>query len=206
MNAKVPHRPPGTLHRTEGDLLFWEQPLFRIHRTQGAHVLPWNEFRTFGPIPRGRYDPHPKPTADYPNRGVMYAATDVPTALAEMFQTTREITTGQGAPQLTAWTPLRQLTLLNLCEDWALKNQAAHSLAHGPRAVCRAWSRAIFAEWDDLDGLWAPSTMSGRPIVALYERARSAIPHAPSFSRPLSYPVVRTLVEHYAAQIAYAVR
>ena len=44
--------------------------LWRIHATDGAHVLPWHGFRTHGPLLR--FDHHPRPRADHPKYGIWY--------------------------------------------------------------------------------------------------------------------------------------
>ncbi|MGH3492168.1 MAG: RES family NAD+ phosphorylase [Sciscionella sp.] len=184
--------------------------LWRIHRTQGGHVSDWNQLRTFGPLPSMRYDPHPEPLEQY-DEGVLYAAADHPgvpalvTAVAEVFQATRAIDVDSFAPQLTAWTPTRDLRLLDLTGDWALGNQAAHSLAHAPRSTCRAWARAIRATWPDLDGLWAPSTMSAGTVVVLWNPAHDSFPATPAFSRPLAHPLVRRVLAQIAADIGYGI-
>lgn len=203
---KVPATPPADLSREPRDVLSVRPVLWRIHRTRGSHVLPWNGFRTFGPLPSGRFDPHAPPPADQPGNGILYAALSLTTAVAEVFQTTRRVDTDSGAPCLTSWTPSRQLRLLDLTGDWALRNGAAHALAAAPRPTCRTWSRAVRTAWPDLDGLWSHSTMTGEPVVALYEPARSAVPDSPLFSRPLDHPVVWSIVAACAAEIRYAVR
>lgn len=178
-------------------------PLWRIHRTAGEHVLPWDGCRTYGPVPTGRYDPHPDPPGEHPGCGVTYAAADLRTALAESFQRSRTVNVHGDAPYATSWAPVRPLRLLDLTGDWALRNGAAHALAYAPRSTCRAWSRAIHASWDDLDGLWAPSTLDATPILALYEQAHSAVPAAPAFSRPLAHPLLWSIVNHHAGAIGY---
>jgi hypothetical protein len=152
-----------------------------------------------------RYDPHPQPPGNHPGAGVSYTATDIKTAAAEVFQTSRRIDPTTGAPYATSWTPTRPLQLLDLTGDWALRNGAAHALAHASRPVCRAWSRAIHQTWPDLDGLWAPSTMTGRPMAVLYEPAASAMPSRPAFSEPLDAPVVWSILDRIAADIGYTI-
>jgi hypothetical protein len=172
----------------------------------GQHVLPWNGFRIFGPVASGRYDPHLPPASDQPGRGVLYLALDVATVVAEAFQLNRRVDTSTGGPYLTSWIPTRTLTLLDLSGDWALRNGAANALTAAPRPTCRSWSRAIHETWPELDGLWAPSTMTGSPMVTLYETARSVIPPTPEFSRPLNHPMVWSVVEASAARIGYDLR
>lgn len=171
--------------------------LWRVHRTQGLHVLPWNLLRHYGPLPVMRFDPHPEPVGPHAE-GVMYAATAIAGALAETFQATRTIDTVSFAPQLTAWRPVRELRLLDLTGTWALRNQAAHALTSAPRPTCRAWARAIHATWPELDGLWVPSTMTGAPNAVLWNPAASSFPASPAFSRPLADATVHAIVTRVA--------
>ncbi|MDR0416560.1 MAG: RES family NAD+ phosphorylase [Propionibacteriaceae bacterium] len=179
--------------------------LWRVHRTLGARVSPWNALRTWGPLPTMRFDPHPAPVGDHPGHGVIYTATDLPTALAETYQGTRLIDTVSFAPQATAWRPVRALRLLDLDGGWALRNGAAHVLPGAPTVICRAWARAIHTTWPDLDGLWAPSTMTGRPNVILWSPAADSFPAAPAFSRPLAHPMVTAVIRQIAPTLGYGV-
>lgn len=201
---KNPDSPAGTLTRTGDDMIEILPVLWRIHRTTGPHVLAWNGFRTFGPLRTARFDPHPPNCGTHPGRGVSYAALDVATAVAEVFQQTRTVRAASDV-RLTAWTPTRPLRLLDLSGDWALHNGASHSLYAAPRRTCRNWSRAIRGTWPDLDGLWAPSTMTGQSVVALYEHAADSFPPRPSFTRALSNPYVWVLITAAANRVGYTV-
>jgi hypothetical protein len=95
---KVPRTPPADLVHEPGDILSVQPLLWRIHRTQGSHVLAWNQLRTFGPISIMRYDPQPEPAA--PSiEGVLYTTTSLATALAETFQATRTVDSRSFGPQ-----------------------------------------------------------------------------------------------------------
>ncbi|MBM9468408.1 RES family NAD+ phosphorylase [Nakamurella leprariae] len=201
---KVPAHPPAPLHRRPGDVLTIQPVLWRLHRTRGPFVLPWNGFRIFGPLTSARWDPHPSPQGEHPGSGVSYAAIDLRTAVAEVFQTARRVTASDEV-QATSWTPTRSLCLLDLTGDWALRSDAAHALAAAPRRVCRTWSQAIRSQWPDLDGLWAPSTLTGSPVVTLYEPAADTFPPAPAFSRPLSASLLWSLVADAAESIGYEI-
>jgi hypothetical protein len=179
--------------------------LWRVHRTTGEHVLPWNELRTYGPLPSMRWDPHPgQQPAENPN-GVLYAASDVATSLAEVYQSSRVIDTRAGAPRLTAWQPTRPLQLLDLSGTWLLRNEASAALLAAPRSTCRRWARAIYTTWPALDGLQVLSTMTGRINVVLWTAAADAMPTAPSFSRPLAQPLVWSFAHAAAAEIGYRI-
>jgi hypothetical protein len=150
-----------------------------------------------------RFDPHPLPLGDHPGVGVIYAATDIDTAVAEAFQSTRTVDTVSGHPHLTSWEPARPLRLLDLTGTWALRNHAANSLSAAPRSTCRAWAQVIHETWPDLDGLWVVATTTGDPSVVLWGPAADTFPANPGFSRPLKAPVVLSLMESAAAHCGY---
>jgi hypothetical protein len=200
---KAPRTPPEPLTRQPHDIIDYTDTLWRIHRTQGQHVLPWNALRTYGPLPSMRWDPHAGPLPASQTDGVLYAAADIATSLAEVYQTTRLIDTHAGAPTLTAWNPQRPLQLLDLSGTWLLRNNASASLLAAPRSTCRRWARTIYTTWPELDGLYTPSTLTGRPNLVLWTTAADSIPQTPSFSRPLAHPLVWSIAQAASAEIGY---
>lgn len=200
---KAPRTPPQQLIREPHDIADFIGTLWRIHRTEGEHVLPWNTLRTCGPLPSMRWDPHPGPQPISAAEGVLYAAADVATSLAEVYQTMRVIDTRAGAPALTAWQPQRRLRLLDLSGTWLLRNTASAALLAAPRSICRRWARAIYTAWPELDGLYVPSTLTGRPNIVLWNAAADSMPTMPSFSRPLTHPLVWSIAQAAAAEIGY---
>lgn len=201
---KVPSRPMVPLAVEDNDVVSVRPTLWRVHRVRGSFALPWNGFRTFGPLLSARWDPHPAPPADYAGYGISYAATELATAVAEVFQTSRTVIASDDL-HATSWTPTRDLELLDLSGTWALRNGAAFALASARRPTCRSWSRTIRDSWEWLDGLWAPSTLTGAPLLSLYERAADSFPRRPAFSRPLSTPLLWSLVSDAADRIGYEV-
>lgn len=204
MSGKVPRRPPAPLTRTDDDIHHARPVLWRIHRTIGRHAAGWNQLRHYGPLPGMRYDPHPPPTREHERFAVAYTAPDIATAAAEMFQITRRIRAGRDL-QLTAWSPTRHLALLDLTGSWALRNGAANALTAAPRPTCRAWAHAIANTWPDLDGLYAPSTLTGTPMIVLFAPARDSYPAAPAFSRPLDHPTIWAALARVADAIGYSI-
>jgi hypothetical protein len=200
---KAPRRPPQQLIREPHDIADYTGTLWRVHRTEGEHVLPWNKLRTYGPLPSMRWDPHPGPQPISAAEGVLYAAADIATSLAEVYQTTRVIDTRAGAPALTAWQPQRRLRLLDLSGTWLLRNTASAALLAAPRSICRRWARAIYTTWPELDGLYVPSTLTGRATIVLWNAAADSISAMPSFSRPLTHPLVWSITQAAAAEIGY---
>jgi hypothetical protein len=201
----APRTPPQPLIREPHDIADYTGTLWRVHRTEGEHVLPWNTLRIYGPLPSMRWGPHPGPEPISAAEGVLYAAADVATSLAEVYQTTRVIDTRAGAPTLTAWQPQRRLRLLDLSGTWLLRNTASAALLAAPRSTCRRWARAIYTTWPELDGLYVPSTMTGRPNIVLWNAAADSIPTMPSFSRPLAHPLVWSIAQAAATEIGYPI-
>ena len=169
----------------------------------GTHAAAWNQFRQFGPVSGMRWDPHPEPAGRHAGFGVCYAATDIDTAVAEVFQRTRVVDPSADRA-LTSWTPVRPLRLLDLTAGWALRNDGAHALAAAPRPTCRAWAKAVREDFPDLDGLWTPSTLTGSPTAVMFEPARDSFPAAPAFSRPLDSAPVRQILAGIATQLGFA--
>lgn len=202
---KAPQTPPERLTREPDDSVDYTGTLWRVHRTEGEHVLAWNKLRTYGPLPSMRWDPHPGAKPSSRAEGVLYAAADVATSLAEVYHVTRVIDTRAGAPTLTAWQPQRRLRLLDLSGTWLLRNTASAALLAAPRSICRRWALAIYTTWPELDGLYVPSTMTGCPNIVLWNGAADSIPTMPSFSRPLSHPLVWSIAQAAAGEIGYRI-
>lgn len=202
---KAPHAPTQPLIYQPDDVIDHAGVLWRVHRTTGAHVLPWNAFRRYGPLPSMRWEPHPDAKPGQHVDGVLYTTADVETALAEVFQTTRLIDTRAGAPRLTAWEPKRPLRLLDLSRTWLIRNGAAAALTAGSRATCRSWARAIHLTWPHLDGLAVPSTMTGGRNIVLWNTARDSLPGSPAFSRALADPLVWSIAQAAAERIGYQI-
>lgn len=202
---KAPRTPPQQLIRESGDIADHTGTLWRVHRTEGEHVLPWNTLRTYGPLPSMRWEPHPGPHPASAAEGVLYAAADITTSLAEVYHTTRVIDTRAGAATLTAWQPQRRLRLLDLSGTWLLRNTASAALLAAPRSICRRWTRAIYTTWPELDGLYVPSIMAGRPNIVLWTAGADSIPTMPSFSRPLAHPLVWSIAQAVAEEIGYRI-
>lgn len=141
-------------------------------------------------------------------RGILYGAGGHAAAglvcLAEVFQKKRFINRENGAPWLVVFATTRTLRLLDLCGLWLTRAGASTALASGPRPRARAWSRAIYAAYEEIDGLWYPSSMTGHaPALALYERAQDAVPETPLFNRALADPALDSLVQNAARSLNY---
>lgn len=167
--------------------------LARIYQAGGRYPSNWNTFRTVGPVAAARFDPHP-PTADgipatARGCGVLYAALELQTCVAEAFQASRVVDRHTGRPWLAIFKPVRTLHLLDLTGTWPTRAGASQAISSGARDRARAWARAIYEAYDGIDGLWYRSSMDrGRPAVSLREPASDALPAQPWANLPLDSP------------------
>jgi hypothetical protein len=201
--VKLP-RDPGPLTIDDADLVDWpHQKMVRIRGTVGPHSLEWHQLRHYGPTPT-RFDPHPPPPATHPDFAVMYAAADVDTALAEVFQRGKVIEpSAPNGPYVTVWEAGRSLRLLDLRGTWPIRQGASHSINTGPHQVCRRWAHAIAVHQHAVDGLLSTSSMTGSDTTALFLPAIGSFPLNPELSLPLSDPGLAGVLEGAAERIRY---
>lgn len=178
--------------------------LWRVHAGSGPHGLRWDELRSFGPLPSGRFDPHVEPAHEQAEL-VGYFAHDWASCLAEVFQTNREIRPRRNDPWITGFETAGPVRLLDLRDTWAVAIGASHAINTGPKNVCRAWSRALRQAFPHADGLATTSAMTGRPSITAYAPMTTALPDRPSFSAPLAAPALRARVATVADEIGYTV-
>jgi hypothetical protein len=167
--------------------------LVRVFAAGGRHQQRWNTFRTTGPLPHARFDPHPLPigggsaTGDV---GVIYFGLSVRTSVAEVYQQTSIVDRVTRRPHLVVLQPRRTLRLLDLCGLWPTRAGASQEISSGRKDVTQVWARAIHAAYPDLDGLWYRSSMdSGEPAVCLWDPpAGDSLPASPEVLLPLDHP------------------
>ncbi|MDV7243456.1 MULTISPECIES: RES family NAD+ phosphorylase [Rhodococcus] len=181
--------------------------LWRIHATDGTHVLPWNGFRTHGPLLR--FDHHPRPRGDHPDYGIWYGASSPRGAFAEVFQGTPVIDRTDRVPYLSAFTLDRTLTLLDLGGfaggTWPTRLGCNHSLDSGPHTQSQAWARSIHRAHPHLDGIAYRGKFAGELCVALFEPAADAFPTNPALSLPLSHIGLARRIDSAAVALGYHV-
>ena len=182
--------------------------LARVFRSAGAHALRWDEFRVAGPLATARFDPHPATPDDRPvvapGYGVMYVGLSLRTCLAEAFQAARVVDRHTGRPTLAVFRPARALRLLDLTGTWPTRAGASQAISSGPRPRARAWARAIFAAYDDIDGLWYRSSMNaGQPAVCLWQRAADAIAAPADALLPLDAPGLALPIARECRRLGY---
>lgn len=181
---------------------------WRIHKTSGHHVLPWNTMRTYGPVLR--FDPHALPVGDDPTgRAVWYGASTPEIALAEVFQIDRTIDRTHDGPYLTGISFTRQLTVLDVTTDsagaWATRVGGNYALSTGPHAATQHWARHITDAFPTLDGIRYNSRFAGGPCVALFGPSHTAMPTRPILSLPLTHPGLSQRITGAAKRLGYLV-
>ena len=189
-------------HVVGTDSIWW-----RVHRTDGAHVLGWNALRTFGPLLR--FDAHPPPRGEHDRHGVWYEASTPDGAIAEAYQIDRTIDRERGRPYLTGLSFTRALTVLDLATDsagaWATRTGGNFAISTAPHDLSQRWARHIVDAFPDLDGLRYNSRFAGQPCLALFAPAASAMPARPALSLPLSHPDVASRIAGAALRLGYGV-
>lgn len=157
----------------------------RVYARGGRHPTSWRAFRFDGPLPGARFDHH----VNGERRGILYAARDLVTCVAEVFQSSRLVDRVADDRCLAAFGIARSVRLLDLTSDWPTRAGASQMIASGPRPRAQALARAIYDAYPKIDGLWYPSSMhGGHPALVLFERAQHALPAAADLDVPLSHP------------------
>lgn len=213
MGAMLPPPPPVPELRAAGllprEVVEWQptELTWRVHRTAGLHVLPWNELRTFGPILR--FDHHPVPRGAHPDHGVWYGASSPRGALAEAFQSARVIDRHRGDPYLTGLRFTRPLRLLDVAGigggAWATRVGGNHALDSAPHGLSQHWARTIHCAHAALDGIIYRGRFAGSTSVAVVERAADAFPPRPELSLPLAHPALAGAVDTSAHELGYTI-
>jgi hypothetical protein len=176
--------------------------LWRIYSRAGPHPTTWRAFRDFGPTAM-RFDHHLPPSRQQ-ERKILYAAPQILTCLAEVFQDTGFIDPGLSDRWLVGFRTTQALRLLNLRGLWPTRAGASMALNTGDRARVQLWSRAIHEAYPRGHGLWYASAMHAhQPALALYERAEDVLSDAPFFHRALGDPLLRAVLEQAAHTFRY---
>jgi hypothetical protein len=189
-------------HTLDVDSIWW-----RVHRTEGDHILAWNALRTFGPLLR--FDPHPRPRGEHVGHGAWYAASTPGGALGEAYQIDRTIDRERGRPYLTGLSFTRTLTVLDLATDsqgaWVTRAGGNFAISTAPHALTQRWARHIVEAFPDLDGLRYNSRFAGEACLVLFAPAASAMPQRPKVSLPLTHPDLASRLAGAARRLGYGV-
>lgn len=212
MAAILPPPPKVDALRAAGllpdEVVEWKTEIvWRVHRTAGAHVLPWGGLRTFGPILR--FDHHPAPRGEHSDYGIWYGASGPRGGLAEAFQSTRVIDRHRGDPYLTGVRFTRPLRLLDVSgidgAAWVTRVGGNHSLDSISHGRSQHWARTIHRAYDKIDGILYRARFAGGTSVAVFERAADAFPLRPELSLPLTHPALADAIGTAGRQLGYTV-
>lgn len=199
-----PPSPDALVERAPAEVCVLEPStsLWRLYFRRRPMPIAWNELRHFGPT-SARFDHHLDPPRSQ-KRGILYAATGAATCLAEVYQDTRVIDRSRRDPWLVQFWLESELRLLDLTRRWIVRAGASAAIHSGPRPRARRWARVIYDAFPEIDGLlYSPSMDPGSPALALFERARRAIPAHPMTHRALADPILQRLLERAAAGFGY---
>ena len=208
--AKLPRAPDlARLSRLDPALITMApgQLLYRVYWRGGAYPTHWNAFRCFGPL--SRFDHHlPDGQGDpvLQGCGILYAATDIATAVAECFERNRRrVNRFRRQPWLVAFALQGEVRLLDITDTFPVRAGASSKLAAGPYSHAQNWSRGFHDSYQEMQGIYYRSSLTGRPAIALYERARSAgvFPRAPRIHRALSDPALLDALRNVVEEIGY---
>ena len=186
----------------------------RVFSAGGPYAMDWNEFRRFGPVD-ARFDHHPLPMGEHPGHGVMYvvAETDggtdsaLATCRLEVFQRERVMQVSRNGATLALSELARPVHLLQLSDsDWVTVAGGNAAVSSGSRARSREWARAIYSSYPDIDGVVsASSVLPDARIIAVWERAESALPAHPLALLRLDRPELANVIHATALRYGFTV-
>lgn len=179
--------------------------LWRVYSAGGPHAVAWNEFRQYGPTD-SRFDPQRPPTHFDSDRAVCYLGEVAPLCVAERFQAHRRVERRAGDPHLAGFDLRGPVRLLDLRGLWPTRMGASQAVATGPRSRSRRWAVLLYETFrPDVDGLCYRSSMyGGQTAVALWDRARPALPSDPVLDIALSDPRLTLPLARSAWSVGYS--
>lgn len=185
--------------------------IWRIYKRGGKYPAGWSDFRYYGPIAGSRFDHHQRNADGEPcdqSRGIMYGAKDIITCVAECFQLYEEVDRSRDEPWLVSFQLTSDVILLDLRGLWPTRAGASTLINSDIRRdLTQAWSAAIYDTYPDIQGLWYGSSMAANnPAITLYERARAAVPSAPTFHRELTSTALTRLLANCCDELKYDLR
>lgn len=181
--------------------------LHRIYRRGGDHPTRWNALRFFGPT-GSRFDHHLRDADGHAfeqDRGILYLSGDIPTALAEVYQVDRTVDRGEDRPWLVSFELAADVKLLDLTDTFAALAGGSMKIVCGPRVYSQNWSRGFYECYREAQGIFYPSSLTNRPVIALSERALPAksFPTTPTFHRALSDALLIEPLRNACREIGY---
>ena len=179
----------------------------RIYRRGGNYSTLWHSFRHYGPtcarFDHHELDKHHQPFAQ--TRGILYLALDGLTALAEAFQEKRTVNRLNDQPWLVVTELAAELSLLDLTGNFCTQSGGSMNLISCPTVYSQNWSRAFYSLYQSIHGLYYPSSLTNRPVVALYERALGSSPlfTVPVLHRALDDVLLTEPLRNACGEIGY---
>ena len=85
-------------------------------------------------------------------------------------------------PWLVSFAFTREVRLLDLTGTFCVQAGGSMKLISGPRTYAQNWSRAFYVCYGNIEGIYYPSSLTNRPVMALNERVSQS---PPSPSTPL---------------------
>lgn len=141
-------------------------PGTRLVRFYNSKHGPWDQQRSFGPLPDVRFDHHSPPTA----RSVWYAATSIVGAVAEAFGNQGFIDKSSGR-RLCVATPRLRLPLVDLvgvaARAFGLDQRIGTSTDY---VRCQEWARAFYDSYPEIQGIRWRGRQTGSICVVLNDR------------------------------------
>lgn len=161
--------PPGELpEKPPVRVIEPDQLLVRFYRAvHGA----WDSQRFFGPLASTRFDHHRPPVGTDPERSVWYAARSLVGATAEAFGNLGFVDQGSDRRLVVVRVrgPLRLLDLAGTAaRAFGLDQRVGTSTDY---ELCRAWARAFYERYTDLEGIHWRGRQAGSLCVVLTNRA-----------------------------------
>ncbi len=183
--------------------------IWRIYRSAGAHPYRWHEPRHFGPVD-SRFDHHLEDELGQPynqERGVYYAAPDLLTCCAEAFQVGRYVNRFGGSPRVAAFHLREPVHLVDLTGRFATQAGCHQGIHSSPlRRRTRAWARAFYEAWPEVQGLLYRSKMAvDLSAYVLFERGASAVPRRPVVDLPLTDERLSAPLVAMARELGYSI-
>lgn len=183
------------------------QVFHRIYKRGSDFPTSWNTFRYFGPLSRFDHqlvNEQQRPVLQ--TRGILYAASDIPTAFAESFQyNRRHVNRNRDQPWLASFRFDSALQLLDLTDTFVVRAGASMKLTSGPFTYSQNWARGFYEAYPSIQGIYYFSSLTNRPTIALFERADDGhlFSKATLLHRALADPLMFTAIASVVDEIGY---
>ncbi|MGI9333112.1 MAG: hypothetical protein ACR2RL_08135, partial [Gammaproteobacteria bacterium] len=95
--------------------------------------------------------------------------------------------------------------LLDLTDTFAVQAGGSMELVSGPRTYAQNWTQGFYYAHPNIDGVYFLSSLSNRPVMALFERAlkNNPFPATRLFHRSLADPLMLIPIQEACKDIGY---